>query len=104
MNQGTLFDIPAKRATGASRRSDPPTAKAAAQSVPVADLSDRIMRALRITKEGRTTIELAWLLQVGRDSVSPRMKALVTKGLVVDSGETRKSENGRAAIVWKAVS
>lgn len=88
---------------GSARRLDPDTSKKAAASVPVADLEARVLRALRICKNGMTTHELSWLLKVDLVSVSPRMRPLVEKNLVVDSGERRSGDSGRKSIVWKAV-
>src|SRR5260370_32383305 len=98
--QTNLFESP--RESGRSRRRDPDTSKKAARSVPVADLEERVLRALRLLK-GATTHELAWLLKVDLVSVSPRMRPLVEKGLVQDSGKRRRGESGRSSIVWKAV-
>lgn len=89
---------------GRSRRLDPDTSKKAAASIPVADLEGRVLRALKLSRAGMTTHELAWLLKVDLVSVSPRMRPLVDKNLVQDSGERRRGESGRASIVWKAVS
>jgi hypothetical protein len=97
--QLTLFEIPAH---GRARREDPATSKAAAATAPAADLSERILRALRLSKAGMTTRELAWLLKADLVSVSPRMRPLVEGGKVLDSGEKRVGDNGRASIVWRA--
>ncbi len=89
---------------GRARRRDPDTAKKAAASVPVADLEARVLRALRLSKAGMTTHELAWLLKVDLVSVSPRMRPLAEKGLVQDSGRRAVwPDSGRSSIVWRAV-
>lgn len=98
---GLFSHYPMER--GKARLLDPDTSKQAAASVPVADLEARVLRALRICKEGMTTHELSWLLRVDLVSVSPRMRPLVDKNLVVDSGERRSGDSGRKSIVWKAV-
>lgn len=99
--QAKLFDdLPLE--SGRARRRDPDTAKKAAASVPVADLEARVLRALRLSKAGMTTHELAWLLKVDLVSVSPRMRPLAEKGLVQDSGERRRGDSGRSSIVWRA--
>lgn len=100
--QTKLFDDPPREA-GRARRRDPDTAKKAAASVPVADLEARVLRALRLSKAGMTTHELAWLLKVDLVSVSPRLRPLAEKGLVQDSGERRRGDSGRSSIVWRAV-
>ena len=98
--QHTLFDLqePAR-----ARRSDPDTSKQAAAVVPVADLEARVLRALRNSRAGMTTHELAWLLNMDLVSVSPRMRPLVEKNLVRNSGELRRGKSGRSSIVWVAV-
>lgn len=88
---------------GRARRSDPDTAKKAARSVPVADLEERVLECLRWSRAGLTTHELSRLLKADLVSVSPRMRPLVQKNLVKDSGQRRRGESGRASIVWKAV-
>ncbi len=99
-----LFQIMEQQTPPArARRRDPDTAKKAAARVPVADLEGRVLRALRLSRDGMTTHELARLLKVDLVSVSPRMRPLAEKGLVQDSGERRKGDSGRASIVWMAV-
>ena len=88
--------------TGRARRNDPDTAKKAAASIKVADLEARVLDALR-NSAGLTTHELSRMLAVDLVSVSPRLRPLANKNLVCDSGERRRSENGRASIVWKAI-
>jgi predicted ArsR family transcriptional regulator len=101
-SQPGLFDNPLPQESGRARRQDPDTSKKAAARVPVADLEQRVLRALQLSKAGMTTHELAWLLKVDLVSVSPRMRPLTEKGLVRDSGERRRGDSGRASIVWKA--
>lgn len=51
-----------------------------------------------------TTVELASVIGVPRDSISPRMPSLVEQGLVEDSGARRVNEgSNRKCIVWKAI-
>jgi hypothetical protein len=100
MTQPSLFDNPE---IGRARHSDPPTAKAAAKSVDVADLEGKVLDALRRHVDGLTTHQLADYLDIPLVSVSPRMAPLRTKGLVCDSGDTRRIGTGRASIVWKVV-
>lgn len=101
MVQASLFEH-APTEHGRARHADPPTAKAAAKSVDVADLERRVIEALRRFRwAGMTTHELAIYLNVDLVSVSPRMRPLVNKGFVIDSGERRVGESGRSSIVWK---
>ena len=73
-----------------------------ARSVPAADLSDRVLRLLKLTKDGYTAREISFVLKVDFASISPRMAPLVERGLVVAEGK-RKGANGRESLVWKAV-
>lgn len=89
---------------GAARIADPDTAKTAAASVRVADLEERVLKALRkYPLAGMTSHELAVYLNIELVSISPRLRPLVNKGLVVDSGERRQGDSHRKSIVWKAV-
>jgi hypothetical protein len=89
---------------GRARSVDPDTSKKAAASFPVAELESRVLEALRWSGKGLTTHELSWFLKVDLVSVSPRMRPLVEKNLVVDSGERRRGDSGRSSIVWKVAS
>ena len=87
-----------------ARRQDPRTSHDAAASVDVERLQGMILSALGPQiwlHTGLTTGEIADYIRVPRDSVSPRMKPLVDKGLVIDSGIRRAGPSGRACIVWK---
>jgi hypothetical protein len=99
VQQRSLFGDPV-REIGRSRQRDPLTSKKAAATVPVAELEDRVLRALRLSRDGLTTHELSFTLKVDLVSVSPRMKPLVRKGLVENSGRFRRGNSGRASIVW----
>ena len=99
VQQQNLFGDSAPQ-IGRARRRDPITSKRAAASAPVAELEDRVLRALRLSRDGLTTHELSFTLKVDLVSVSPRMKPLVRKGLVLNSGKFRRGNSGRASIVW----
>jgi hypothetical protein len=88
---------------GRSRKRDPATSKAAAKTVSVADLEQKVLDALRRHADGLTTHQLAEYLDIPLVSVSPRMAPLRAKELVVDSGERRKGPSGVKSIVWKVV-
>lgn len=98
--QASLFDLDPARA----RRSDPETSKAAARSIPVADLEKRVLEALRDHPLGLTSHDVANLLDLDLVSVSPRFRPLVEKGLILETSERRSGPSGRKSIVWKAKS
>jgi predicted ArsR family transcriptional regulator len=88
---------------GPARSSDPLTSVLAGQSVDVPAREMEVYAFLRgAGLYGATSSEIADALGLGRDSVSPRMKGLVKRGLVAPSG-TRTNASGRKAIVWVAV-
>jgi predicted ArsR family transcriptional regulator len=69
----------------------------------LAPLEELVLSILQRRPSGLTTHELADVLQLSLVTVSPRMRPLVRRGAVIDSGERRKNVSGRASIVWKAV-
>lgn len=69
-----------------ARASDPATSHAAAAKVRVTPREQQISDKLAASN-GMTSAEIAAALNIGRDSVSPRMKALVAKEVVVAIGE-----------------
>jgi hypothetical protein len=95
--QTELFSEPG----AASRRADPDTAKEAAKRVPTARLESLVLRCLHGTLRGLTSHEISIALDLSLVTVSPRMRPLARKGLVVDSGERRETASGSRAIVWK---
>jgi hypothetical protein len=99
-DQPKLFDTPPE---GSSRRHDPPTSKKAARDVRAGTLMDTCLRAIREADFGLTIEELSSCTGISIVSVSPRMKPLVKRGLIKDSGKRRKNSSGYEAIVWKAV-
>lgn len=93
--------------TGAAyaRRTDPSTSKAAAASVQ-GELATRLESVVLDTLKqfgdrGATTHELSDQSGIPFWSLSPRIKPLVRKNLVIDSGERRVGPSGRKSIVWK---
>ena len=82
-----------------ARRYDPQTSKDAANSVDVERLQGLVLDMLRDCPS--TTQELADFCKMPRDSISPRIRPLVDKGLVMDSGLRRAGPSGRKAIVWR---
>lgn len=87
---------------GGVRNTDPDTSHEAAASLTKSDLShlqDMVIGSLRADGKGQITHEMARDCDIGRDTLSPRMKSLVKKGLVYDTGRRRvwKGSFGRPA-------
>ena len=91
-----------------ARRTDPATSHAAAESVKGSEASrmeSLVLGQLRdYPNRGLTTHEIAEIGLIPYESVTPRIKPLVKKGLVIDSGERRiPAGRTKAGIVWRAV-
>lgn len=88
-----------------SRSTDPATSKAAAASLDSKALNcieSRVMDAYREAgSRGLTTIELSERTGLDRVTVSPRIKPLVERGLLENSGETRKGPSGKSSVAWR---
>lgn len=90
------------RRRGKARSADPETSHLAAASLDAESLEARVTDVVRDAGLwGATTEEIADALAIPRDSVSPRMKALVRLGRVSEFGR-RTNRSGRKAIVWVA--
>jgi DNA-binding MarR family transcriptional regulator len=92
-----------------ARTTDPETSHAAAESVKGSEatrLEAMVVMALvkRENKAGLTTHEIAKVTGLEYGSVTPRIRPLVKKGWIMDSGERRIPEGRtKAGIVWRAV-
>ena len=108
-----------------TRKGDPETSLAAAESVTkITEKQDAVFRVLEVVgpvtdqelkvfydSPEEDLVLWLWLLTVGPDSLPAqsesglrtRRSELVRRGLVRDSGERRKLESGRMAVVWEAV-
>jgi hypothetical protein len=106
---------------GGVRNTDPDTSHDAAASLSGSDISalqQLVIDTLRDAYNGRTarvkftdgliTHEIAWERDIARDTISPRMKRLVDKGLVYDTGRRRawdgaagRPASTRMSIVWQ---
>lgn len=62
----------------------------------------RVLQYLRGFPNGLTDLEMQEGLGMEGSTQRPRRVKLVEEGLVYDSGITRKTPKGRAAVVWKA--
>lgn len=84
-----------------ARTADPTTSHQAAFQFDAAaeSVEKRIVAKLR--SGGMTTHALAAVLGLELVTVSPRMKPLVEKGLVRDSGRRAESPSGRKRIIWE---
>lgn len=85
-----------------ARSTDGDTSIAAAASIRTSDLETLVFETLRKRPDGATSFELADILGLSVVTVSPRLRPLVNKNLVVDSGDRRIGLSGRKQTVWKA--
>lgn len=86
-----------------ARSSDPSTSVEAGESVKTTELEDLVLEELFANPTGLTTRDIAKLIMRDLVSVSPRMKPLVAKGAVRDSGIRARGPSGRQQIIWQAV-
>lgn len=89
--------------TALARHSDPSTSHEAAASIAVSHLEGIVLDMLRRYSFGATSFELAEALGMSLVTVSPRLKPLVDKGLVFDTGFRVRGESGRNQTIWRAV-
>ena len=64
-------------------------------------LRDKVLSALKRT--AMTADEVATYLDESVLSVRPRLSELSKKGLIIETGERRKNESGKAAAVWRGL-
>jgi DNA-binding MarR family transcriptional regulator len=82
------------------RSTDPSTSKEAFESANVNLLESRVLDALRAMGEkGGTAEEIAELLNISLQSVTPRIKPLETKGLVYRNGDRRRGKFNTSRLV-----
>ena len=86
-----------------ARNTDPLTSDLAADSVQVTGLEALVLSTLRTAPQGLTSEELAFFIGLSLVTISPRLRPLLEKGLVMKAPETRANRSGRQAIVWLAV-
>ena len=75
--------------TGLARHTDPDTAHDAAE-IEVSDMEQHVLTTL-CANGPLTSVEIANRTRLNVNSINPRMRPLVDKGLVVDTGQRRKS-------------
>lgn len=79
------------------------TSVAAAHRVAsAAALRAQVLEYLRERVDGATDEEIQTALSMGGSTQRPRRVELVNRGLVHDSGRTRRTTSGRQAVVWVA--
>ncbi len=89
-----------------ARTTDPTTSHQAAREVKPEALSleQRVLDALSGNPcRGMTSHELVALTGLTWNTVTPRIRPLVKKGLVEDSGMRRNGPTGKKCIVWRAL-
>lgn len=104
--QPELFDrISRPLRSAAARRTDPQTSKDAAKKVEATTanpMEGKVLEAIRASN-GLTNHEIVAATGLSWNTCSPRIRPLVRKGLVEDSGERREGPSGKKCIVWKSV-
>lgn len=87
-----------------ARNTDPDTSVEAADAMHghLGDIEAKVLATLKNDPFGLTVPEIATILDLPRDTVSPRMKALVKRGLIEDS-KVKKAPPGhnRSCIIWR---
>ena len=102
--QSDLFTTtpPLSFAAPRSRRHDPSTSKAAAESMHgEASEHHELILAVLNDHEGLTATEIGCRCKLSSVQVARRMKELERLGLAETTGETRRTEAGRQARVWR---
>lgn len=87
---------------GLARNSDPSTSHEAGAGVRAGTIEQRVMAALRNNPLGLTTHEIAEFLRLSLVTVSPRMRPLVKRGEVRDSGFRARLPGQPGRIIWQA--
>lgn len=85
------------------RHSAPRTSREAAVRIQSISPSARQRVLEHLVEQGRrgsTDEEAELALGIKPQSYTPRRRELVKLGIVIDSGERRKTEAGRSAVVW----
>lgn len=87
---------------GLARTTDPETSQAAARSVGVNRLFVAVLKKLAAAPHyGMTMNQVVAHCGLPNESITPRFRPMSNKGLIYDTGETRRNLSGRSAIVWK---
>lgn len=88
-----------------SRRTDPITSLIAAKSIEGAEASrmEQLVLSAIKSSNGLTNHEIVSATGLPWNSCTPRVRPLVRKGLVIDSGLRRPGPAGKKCIVWRAI-
>lgn len=100
MNEKSLFEWGEARA----RTTDPETSHDAAEDLEgskAARLELIVFEAVKNSGCGLTNHEIVEKTGLNWNTCTPRIRPLVRKGLIVDSGETRPGPFRKRCIVWK---
>tara|TARA_R110000868_G_scaffold137858_1_gene351519 strand:- start:1295 stop:1603 length:309 start_codon:yes stop_codon:yes gene_type:complete len=92
--------------SAAARSTDPDTSTDAAVRIRGSRANAKEMAALNILRQnpdGLTSHEITDAIGENWGSITPRLKPLMKKGLIEDSGLRRKSPLGVKCIVWRAI-
>lgn len=101
MQQGNLFDLGHPDMPPAQRHSETSVAAAVEVKPEAAKLRAVVLEFIQSRGEHGVTDEegIAWT-GLNPSTYRPRRIECVEAGQVVDSGTTRKTKSGRAAVVW----
>lgn len=87
-----------------ARNEDPDTSHEAADNTEgeiASHLEKKVIKALELNPQGLTNHQIVEITHIVWNTITPRVRPLVRKGLVVDSGERRTGPTNRRCIVWK---
>lgn len=88
-----------------SRRTDPRTSKAAAESFDGKDLETLSGQVLAAIAErgrmGATAEEVSDIIRRSKQTVTPRIRPLAREFKIINTGGTRANRSGRQAIIWR---
>ena len=89
---------------GFARATDPQTSKEAGASVNVSRIEKVVLDAIKAFPNGCILQDIEHALpEIRQSSISPRIRPLIRKGLIIDTGEFRPSFSGRNQRVLKAL-
>jgi len=89
---------------GFARATDPQTSKEAGVNVNVSKIERIVLDAIKSFPGGCILQDIEHALpEIRQSSISPRIRPLIRKKLIIDTGEVRPSFSGRNQRVLKAV-